>query len=247
MPERSDSNDPLVPPDGVALITGASRGIGRAIALRLAADGRPLALLARTESALRNVAAEAEASGADAVPILCDVADPDQVAAAVARVRDRLGPIRIVVNNAGIFLDRPMQETRLEQWERVLRVNLTAPFLVTKAAWPDMTRAGGGVVVNIASKAAIQGYAGQSAYCAGKAGLLGWARALAIEGRPHNIRVHNICPGGVATEFIAGTPLAERLAGQVMLQPDDIAEAVRFCISQPRNVDLPDMVMARFC
>jgi 3-oxoacyl-[acyl-carrier protein] reductase len=246
VPEGSNHTGPLVPADGVAVVTGASRGIGRAVALCLATDGRPLALLARTEQALRDVAAEAERLGTAAIPIPCDVADQHQVTTAVARIHERLGPIRIVVNNAGLFLDRPMWQTTPEQWERVLRVNLTAAFHITQTAWPDMLNAGGGVIVNIASKAGTQGYAGQSAYCASKAGMLGWARAIAIEGRPHNIRVHNICPGGVDTEFIARTPLAQRLDGQVMLHARDIAHVVRFCILQPANVDLPDILMARF-
>lgn len=236
----------LVPADGAALITGASRGIGRAVALKLAFAGRPVGLIARSAGALDAVAAEARRLGAAAEPAPCDVTDPHQLADAVQHLRQRLGPTRVLVNNAGVFLDQPMPEITLEQWEHVLRVNLTASFVATQLVWPGMIKAGSGIILNIASKAATQGYVGQSAYCASKAGLLGWARAVALEGKKHHIRVHSICPGGVDTQLIAGTPLAERLAGQVMMQPEDIAEVVHFCICQPANVDLPEILMSRF-
>ena len=244
--EGSNVDGPLVPADGVALVTGASRGIGRAIVLKLASAGRPVGLIARSTDALDAVAGAARRLGAASEPVPCDVADPSQIAGAVERIGKTLGPIRVLVNNAGLFLDRPMPEITLEQWERVLRVNLTAPFVVTRAVWPQMLEAGGGVIVNIASKAAAQGYVGQSAYCASKAGLLGWARALGLEGKRHRVRVQSICPGGVDTELIAGTPLAERLEGQVMMHPEDVADVVHFCICQPANVDLPEMLMSRF-
>jgi 3-oxoacyl-[acyl-carrier protein] reductase len=235
-----------VPADGVALITGASRGIGRATAMRLAADGRPVALMARSGDALDEVAAAIGAGGGRASVVACDVTEPRQVEAALGAIRERLGPVRVLVNNAGAFLDCPIEQMTPAAWARVLAVNVTASFFLTRAVWPDMVAGGGGVIVNIASKAAVQGYAGQAAYCASKAGMLGWARVAAIEGRPHGIRVHSICPGGVDTEFIAGTALAERLAGQVMMRPEDVAEVVAFCVSRPANVDVPEIVMSRF-
>ena len=236
----------LVPADGVALVTGASRGIGRAVALRFASAGRPVGLLARSTGDLDEVAARITQRGGKATAVTCDVADPDQIIAAVQRVRETLGPVRVLVNNAGVFLDRPMPEITLADWRRLLQVNLTSAFVATQAVWPDMVATGGGIIVNVASKAGLQGYRGQSAYCASKAGMLGWARALALEGRAHHVRVHNVCPGGVDTELIAGTPLADRLAGQVMLEASDVAEVVQFCVSQPANVDLPDLLMNRF-
>jgi NADP-dependent 3-hydroxy acid dehydrogenase YdfG len=239
-------DEPVVPVDAPALITGASRGIGRAVALSLARAGRPVALLARDIEALRAVADEARQCGAKAVTIHCDLAEASSIAGAVAEASDALGPIRVLVNNAGVFVDKPMVDTSLDELQRVLAVNLTGAILVTQAVWPQMVAAGGGVIVNIASKASIQGYHGQSAYCASKAGLLGFARAIAIEGKAHRIRVHNICPGGVDTDLIAGTPLAERLAGQVMMQPEDIAETVAFCINQPPTIDLPEVILSRF-
>jgi 3-oxoacyl-[acyl-carrier protein] reductase len=243
---ESQAHDPLVPANAPAVVTGASRGIGRAIALKLAASGRPVGLIARSKDALETVAMEARQLYVQAEAVVCDVAEPRQLVDAIERIRQVLGPVRVLVNNAGWFLDRPMPGTTLEEWERIVRVNLTAPFVAAQAVWPQMVEAGGGVIVNIASKAGTQGYVGQSAYCATKGGLLGWARALALEGRPQNVRVHNVCPGGVRTELIAGTALADRLKGQVMLEADDVAEVVQFCITRPGNVDLPDVLMSRF-
>lgn len=236
----------LVPSDAPAIVSGASRGIGRATALRLAAAGRPVGLLARSNDALDTLAQEIRTRGGIAVVATCDMAVPEQIPAAVELCTKTLGPIRVLVNNAGVFLDRPMHETTLDDWQRVLRVNLTGSFVLAQAIWPHMVHGGGGVIVNIASKSAVQGYAGQSAYCASKAGLVGWARAVALEGKAHRIRVHNICPGGVDTDLLAGTSLAERMQGQPMMKPEDVADAVQFCISQPADVDIPEFLMARF-
>ncbi|MBN1490043.1 MAG: SDR family oxidoreductase [Phycisphaerae bacterium] len=242
----TDGSNQLVPNDGVALVTGASRGIGRAVALRLATAGRPVGLIARNAGAMHHVVQRITEAGGTAELVSCDLAEPVKIRDAIERLRAALGPIRVLINNAGVFLDRPVSAIGFDQWEHILRVNLTAPFLVTQAVWADMVDGGGGIIVNIASKAALQGYVGQSAYAASKAGLLGWGRAVALEGKPHNIRVHTLCPGGVDTDLIAGTSLGQRLAGEVMLRPEDVAEAVQYCVSRPGNVDIPEIMMGRF-
>lgn len=236
----------LVPADAPAVVTGASRGIGRAIALRLASAGRPVGLIARSRAALDAVAAEVRQQGVPAIAVACDMAEPNAVRAAADHLVTTLGAVRVLVNNAGVFLDRPVAETPLEEWERLIRVNLTGPFILTQRLWTHLADGRGGIVVNIASKAAVQGYVGQSAYCASKAGLAGWSRALALEGRPHRVRVHTICPGGVDTDLIAGTHAGDRMKGQPLMRPADIAEAVHFCLSQPANVDLPELILSRF-
>lgn len=245
MTSHAPAYGPVVPDDAVALVTGASRGIGRAIALRFAATGRPVGLLARSAEALEAVAAEVRRGGGASHAVVCDVADAAALREAVKQVADALGPIRVLVNNAGTFLDRPFADITLEEWEAVLCVNATAAMVATQAVWPMMVASGGGIIVNIASRAAIVGYAGQSAYCASKAAMLGWARALALEAAPHNIRVHTIGPGGTDTALIAGTPLAERLAGQALIRPEDVAEAVQFCVSMPSNVAVHELFMSR--
>jgi len=217
-----------------AIVTGASRGIGLAIARVLARDGVRLGLLSRSKP---------DVSGEF---VACDLAELDQIPAAVRRLVELLGPVDYLVNNAGMFLETPVAEMDLAGWERVLRVNLTAPFLVTREILPQMIARRQGRIVNIASTSSVQGYLHQSAYCASKHGLLGFARSLAMELKPHNIHVYNLCPGGVDTDLIKGTYLGERLKGQPMIAPGDIAEMVVFLLRQPENIDLSEVVVRRF-
>jgi 3-oxoacyl-[acyl-carrier protein] reductase len=217
-----------------AIVTGASRGIGLAIAQALAREGARMGLLSRVKP---RVAGEF---------VACDLADLERVPAAVRELLKRLGPVDFLINNAGTFLEKAAVEIPLADWERVQRVNLTAPFLITREVLPGMIARRRGRIINIASTASIQGYLGQSAYCASKHGLLGFARCLAMEVKPHNIHVHTLCPGGVATDLIKGTDLGRRLEGQPMIQPRDIAEMVLFLLRQPENIDLAEIAVRRF-
>jgi len=217
-----------------AIVTGASRGIGLAVARALAHEGVRLGLLSRSKPDI----------GGEFVA--CDLAEPDQIPARVRQLAERLGQVDFLINNAGMFLEAPAAAMDLADWERVLRVNLTAPFLVTQAVLPQMLARREGRIVNIASTSSVQGYLHQSAYCASKHGLLGFARSLALELKPHNIHVYNLCPGGVDTDLIQGTGLGERLKGQPMIQPKDIAEMVLFLLRQPGNIDLSEVTVRRF-
>lgn len=217
-----------------AIITGASRGIGAAIARALHQQGVRLALLSRTAP---------EAPG-HFVP--CDLADAAAVPAAAEHALALLGSCDFLINNAGMFLEQAVTTTTLADWERVLRVNATAPFLITKTVLPGMIARRSGRIVNIASTASIQGYLHQAAYVASKHALLGFARALAHECRPHGIHVHTLCPGGVDTALIQGTALGARLAGQPLIAPADIAEFVLFLLQQPAHIDLPELIIRRF-
>lgn len=229
-----------------ALVTGAGRGIGRAVALALAGAGAKVALLARSKDQLDRVADEIRAGGGEAVAYPCDVAREGEIVAGVAECHRQLGRVDILVNNAGVFLDKPIPEITLDEWDRVLRVNATAPFLFCRAVLPLMREQGGGRIVNIASTSGVQGYVGQSAYCASKHALVGFSRCLAIEAKPSNIHVYTLCPGGVRTDFIAGTYLSKRLEGQPMIEPSNIGDMVVFLLSQPPNVDIAEVVVRRF-
>jgi NAD(P)-dependent dehydrogenase (short-subunit alcohol dehydrogenase family) len=169
-----------------------------------------------------------------------------QIRAAARQLVERLGTVDFVVNNAGTFLEKPAPEIQLADWERVQHVNLTAPFLITQEVLPRMIARRQGRIINIASRASTQGYLHQSAYCASKHGLLGFARTLALEVKPRNIHVHTLCLGGVDTDLIKGTFLGERLKGQPMIAPDDIAELVVFLLRQPGNLDVAEVVVRRF-
>ena len=178
--------------------------------------------------------------------VAADFADLEHIPGAVRRLVERLGTVDFLVNNAGTFLEKAVSDIQLGDWERVLHVNLTAPFLLTREVLPHMIARRQGRIVNIASTASTQGYLHQSAYCASKHGLLGFGRSLAMEVKPHNIHVHTLCPGGVSTDLLKGTYLGERLKGQPMINPEDIAEMVLFLLRQPDNIDLSEVVVRRF-
>ncbi len=219
-----------------AIVTGASRGIGLAIARALAKERVELALLSRTKP-------PADVRGRF---LRCDLSDLDQIPPAIARAVKHLGPVDFLINNAGIFLEKPVPDMSVEDWDHVLRVNLTAPFVICREVLPQMIARKQGRIVNIASTSSVQGYLHQSAYCASKHGLLGFARSLALEAKPHRVHVYNLCPGGVDTDLIQGTYLGERLKGQPMIRPADVAELVLVLLRQPENIDFPELVLRRF-
>jgi 3-oxoacyl-[acyl-carrier protein] reductase len=218
-----------------AIVTGASRGIGLAIVQALAREGVKLALISRSKP-------PAKLHGEY---FKCDLAEAEKIPATISAALKHLGKLDFLVNNAGVFLEKPVADISLADWEKILRVNLTAPFLICRETLPHLM-ASKGRIVNVVSSAAMQGYLNQSAYSASKHGLLGFARSLAIEAKPRGVHIYNLCPGGVDTEFIKGTYLGERLKGQTMIRPEDIAEMVVFLLRQPVNIDLPEIVVRRF-
>ena len=232
-------------PDKTVIVTGASRGIGRSTALSLAHEGAQVALLSRDQAALEEVASEVTRAGGRALVFPVDFSDSSSVPALASSLLAQLESVDALVNNAGTFLEQDLAEMTDDELRHVLDVNLIAPFALTRELLPAL-RQTRGQIINVVSTSALQGYPQQSGYCASKAGLLGMMRALALEEKPNGVRVHNLCPGGVDTAFIEGTRLGERLAGQVMISPDDIGEIVVFLLRQPANVDLSEIVIRRF-
>ena len=231
-----------------AVVTGAGRGIGRAIARALAREGARLILAARSRDELESTAEgiRVETNG-DVSVLPCDLGQSTALRAFLREI-GALVPegVDILVNNAGVFLEARVEDTSPEQWEHLFRVNLTAPFLLTRGLLPAMRSRGSGWIINVASTSALSGYVHQAAYCATKHGLLGFTRSLATECRPEGIRVFAVCPGGVDTDFIAGSHVAERIEGQAILEPENIADLVVFLLGQPPNVDYPEVVVKRF-
>lgn len=206
-----------------AVVTGASRGIGRAIALRLAEAGADVALWARDATALQEAASEVAAFGVRAQPIACDVADPAQVRLAAEQVRHTMAPVTVLVNNAGAVLRKPTEAISDDEWRRVLAVNLDGTFFVTRAFLPDLTRSRGRVI-NISSIAGREGTPFLAAYCAAKHGVVGLTRALAEELRAAKVCVNAICPGSVDTVM-----LREGMPGASPdMTPDDVARTALF-------------------
>jgi len=196
----------------VAVITGASSGIGRATALALAEKGLRLSLLARSENGLSEVAEKAKDRGASDVRyFVCDVRDESAVDRAVASTLSRFGRIDVLINSAGLSLNGEVDGYSLEDWRRVIDTNLTGTFLTCRAVAPAMKRQGGGQIVNISSGAGRNGIKEMSAYCASKFGVIGFTESLALEVRNQNIRVSVLIPGSVATDF---SSVAKREGGR---------------------------------
>jgi NAD(P)-dependent dehydrogenase (short-subunit alcohol dehydrogenase family) len=217
----------------VIAITGASQGIGEAIAKALADGEHTLCLIARNTEKLEAVAVACRAMGAAASVFSCDVTDEDAVRRTAAQVADAHGVPDVVVNNAGSFIPGSLVDTVLEDFQAQLSVNLTSAFLVTRAFLPGMTLRGSGLLVFMGSVASVKGYPGGVAYCAAKHGLLGLARAVREETREAGVRVTTLLPGATLTPSWDGSEIpADRF-----MPPEDIAEAVRTLIAlSPRTV-----------
>ncbi|MXX62589.1 MAG: 3-oxoacyl-[acyl-carrier-protein] reductase [Holophagales bacterium] len=220
-----------------ALVTGASRGIGRAAALLLARQGARVVLAARNEELLDEVAGAVRANGGDAHPMALDLADHESIPAAVRGLPAEFAAVDILVNNAGITADNLLARMTLVQWQRVLDVNLTGAFVLTKALVRGMMRRRHGRVVSVSSVAGVVGNAGQANYAASKAGLIGFSKSLARELLSRGITVNVVAPGFIETDMTAALPdgAGERFLEQHGLvrlgTVDDIAAAVLYLAS----------------
>ena len=212
----------------VALITGASRGIGLAIALRLGRMGARVSLCARDAAKLEQAASGLRSTNIEVLARAADVTREDQISALVRETQRAMGPIDILVNNAGIGIFGPFQEQNEADWDAVLDTNLKSVFLTSRAVAPEMIRRRTGHIVNISSLAGKNTFANGAIYCASKWGLLGLSGCMAEDLRAHGIRVSAICPGSVATDF---SPHAGKDTSK-MLQADDVAHAVAAIVTQ---------------
>jgi NAD(P)-dependent dehydrogenase (short-subunit alcohol dehydrogenase family) len=218
-----------------AAITGGGSGIGAAIARALAGEGARVTILGRSIERLRSLGL------ADAHCVGADVSDPESVRAGFRSAVDALGPIDILVNNAGQVESQPFARTTLDHWQRALAVNLTGAFLCTQEVLAGMTERGFGRVVNVASTAALKGYAYVTAYCAAKHGVLGLTRALALEVARRGVTVNAVCPGYTETEFV------ERAVAQISAKTGrsaDEARAELVAVNPQGRLVRPDEVAA---
>ena len=209
----------------IALVTGAGKGIGKAIAIALAKEGVHVGLLARTTSQLQETAAQIQAEGVKTAVVTADVADMDAVNKALEQVKQELGPIDILINNAGIGTFGKFLELEPAEWEKIVRVNLFGVYYTTRAVLPEMIERQTGDIINISSTAGQRGAALTSAYSASKFGLMGLTESLMQEVRKHNIRVSALTPSTVATELAVANKLTDGNPEKVM-QPEDLAEIV---------------------
>ena len=209
----------------VAFITGAGRGIGKAVAVALANEGVNVGLLARTEEALQEVVKEVEALGVKAAYATVDVSSLEEVEQAIATLTSELGNADILINNAGIGKFESLLDMNPEEWKKIIDVNLMGPYYVTKAVLPQLIEKNSGDIINISSTNGLNGAATSSAYSASKFGLIGMTESLAQEVRKNNIRVTSLTPSTVATELAVKTDLIKGNAEKYM-QPEDIAELI---------------------
>jgi 3-oxoacyl-[acyl-carrier protein] reductase len=221
----------------VALVTGASRGIGRAIALQLASMGASVAICGRDRAALEESVSALAKTPVSVHSQIADVTKLADVSDLVATTESTLGPITILVNNAGIGLFGPVHEKTEADWDRVLDTNLKSVFLVSRAVAPSMIRRGSGDIINISSLAGKNTFAGGGIYCASKWGILGLSGCMAEDLREHGIRVSVICPGSVATEF---SGRGHKDPSKV-LSPEDVAHAVEAIVTQGPHSFLSEM------
>jgi NADP-dependent 3-hydroxy acid dehydrogenase YdfG len=231
----------------VALITGASSGIGEATARSLAAEGAKVALAARRIERLESLASELRDQGRTALPIEADMTDREQIAAAVERTVGELGRLDILVNNAGVMLLAPFSSDQIAETRQMVETNLLGAMTATEVFLGQL-REGGGDLVNISSVAGRTARPGNSVYAATKWGLGGWSEALRQELQP-DVRVMLIEPGAVATELTdhitdAGAKqAAEQLYDEVAITADDIAEVIAFAVGRPRRMTLNEVLI----
>lgn len=222
----------------VALVTGGTGGIGRAVCLRLAQDGHDVALCYASDSAsARTLEKEIAALGRKVYARRTDVSDPAAVNTLVAGVQDALGPVTALVTSAGVLRDTPVVLMESDQWQEVLRVHLDGVYHVCRAVVDEMTRQRRGSVVNLSSVAGLLGNAGQANYAAAKAGVIGFTKSLAQEAGRYGVRANVVAPGYIATDPVRRLPAealdgaVERVALRRLGEPEEVADLVSFLVS----------------
>jgi NAD(P)-dependent dehydrogenase (short-subunit alcohol dehydrogenase family) len=230
--------------DRSALVTGAGRGIGRAIALRFAQEGAAVTLTARTAAEVHGVAAEIQATGGRAAAISANLAREADCEKVVKFSREQFGRIDILVNNAGIFGPvKPCEEISAVEWDEALAVNLRAPFLLSRLVLPEMYARSSGVILNVSSIAAKMAYSLEAPYAASKTGLLGLTRCLAAEGARKGVRVNAICPGPVF-ETKMSKDLGHELSRRLKLNPEKQVEDFANTVLQGRGQTAEEIAAA---
>ncbi|MDD8019212.1 MAG: SDR family NAD(P)-dependent oxidoreductase [Bacteroidota bacterium] len=220
----------------IAIVTGASKGIGRAIALMLSKHDVNVVLAARNAESLLKLKKEIERNGGTAAAIPTDVTSEQAVKNLVFETEKQFGKIDILINNAGVGVFSNVVDMETADYDEMMNVNLKGVFLCSRAVLPTMMKQKSGEIINVASLAGKNSFAGGSVYAATKWGLIGFARSLMLEVREHNIRVVTICPGSVNTNF-ADKERDEPL----LIQPEDVAETVLFALTMPGRVNVSEL------
>ena len=210
----------------VAVVTGSSSGIGKAIALRFGEEGAKVAVAARRADLCEHTADQIRRNGGTAIALPTDVTSERQVGSLIRETVRQFGRLDILVNNAGIFGGGQLAETTIEEFDEVMNTNVRGTFFCCRAGFNHMKRQGGGLIINMSSVAGVQAWSGTGTYSASKHAIMALTKALADEGRPHRIKVSAICPGGVADELVDATP--EEILQSERISPYDIAETALY-------------------
>lgn len=228
----------------VAIVTGSSSGIGKAIALRYGAEGARVVVTARRLALCEQTVDQIKAKGGEAWAIQTDVADEQQVERLITETVKRYGRLDVLVNNAGIIAGgRRLAETSTKDFDAVMNVNLRGTFFCCRAGFTQMKQQGGGTIINMSSVAGVQAWAGTGTYSASKHGIMALTKSLADEGRPHHIKVTAICPGGVADELVDASP--EDILRSEKIDPFDIAEAAVYLATLGKHTVVHQIVIDR--
>jgi 3-oxoacyl-[acyl-carrier protein] reductase len=226
---------PFTPvPTSTALITGATEGIGRATAFTLGRAGYRVGVCARTESKVRQLLQDLQQEGIEAAGGPANVADQKQVSRVIEEVIGALGEVDALVNNAGILIAKPFEELTPDDWDATMATNVRSLYLVTRAVLPSMRRRRKGSIVNLASLAGKNGFAGGTAYAASKHAVLGFSRSLMLEVRKDNVRVIAICPGSVDTSMMHDQPMLKAEPSRI-LQAEDVAATILDALRLPER------------
>lgn len=228
----------------VAIVTGASRGIGKAISSSLAECGVNLALNSRSLNQLEAIKEEFKDLGIDVLPCPADLGDPEACVKIVEKVAQHFGKIDILINNAGMAIPKPLNETTVDEWDMHMALNARAPFLLSREALPYLKKSKMATIINISSVVGYKGYINQGAYTASKHALMGMTKVLAQEVFKDNVRVHIIAPGGVATDMVTNT--RPDLDESMLATPQEIADVVMFILTHRGNAVIDEINIRRF-
>ncbi|MDP6776257.1 MAG: SDR family oxidoreductase [Candidatus Latescibacteria bacterium] len=225
----------------VAIITGAGRGIGRATALAFADAGASIVVVARTRTEIDEVADQCREEGAEAIAVLADVSDRDQVLAMAGEVYATFRKVDILVNNAGVALHDRIPDIREEDFDRTYQVNTKGVFLCTQAVFGRMCEQGSGHIVNVSSTSGKQGSAGFGSYAASKFAVIGFTQATHAEGQPHGVKASVVCPGPVDTVMRRNNHPNDIIEN--LTQPEEIADAILHLVCQSPKAHTPEVIV----
>ena len=227
----------------VAIVTGASRGIGRAISVALAQEAATVVLAARSIQELQNTAEQVSKAGGQARIVHVELTEEQSIRNLIQVTAEKLGRLDILVNNAGVTHSAQLEKTSTEDWQRCISINASAPFILCREALPLLKKSKAAYIINIASVVGVKGYPLQSAYTASKHALRGMTMSLAEEMRGSNIRVHLLCPGGVDTDMV--DRVRPDIAKDELIKPEEIAELVLYLVTHKGNAVVDELRIRR--